>query len=166
MGALKRTMLLAAGLGGAVAGSQIPEFAQQYRQRIGGAIDELKPMVVRFDADARAAGLDRAGALGRLQDNPEPIVKARGLAAADMVARLEILEDQQRRMQGAGPFGRILVLAEEPDPQLARGTWRDFEPAIPATIEGAATAGVGFAAGAGLLALILAPFRRRSAVRA
>ncbi len=164
MGVIKRTMVLAVGLGGAVAGSQLPEFAQQYRQRIGGAIDELKPMVQRFDADAQAVGLDRGTALSRLQQSPEPIAKGRGVATADMVARLERLEGQQQQMQNAGPFQRIAVMFEEPDPQLMSGAWHDFEPAIPTTMEGALTAGAGFLGGAGLLALISAPFRRRRRV--
>ncbi len=162
MGVMKKTTLLAVGLGGAVAGSQVPEFAQQYRQRIGGAIDELKPMVQRFDAEAQAVGLDRTAALARLQQSAEPIAKGRGLATADLVARLDRLEDQQSAMRSAGPFQRIGVLFEAPDPQLMRGTWRDFEPAIPTTLEGALTAGAGFLGGAGLLTLLLAPFRRKT----
>ena len=39
--------------------SQAPEFAQQYRQRLGGALDELTAIVQRFDQDAARAGLDR-----------------------------------------------------------------------------------------------------------
>ena len=47
----------------AVTTSQLPEFAQQYRQRLGGAVDELRTIVQRFDADAQAAGMDRTQAL-------------------------------------------------------------------------------------------------------
>ena len=36
-------------LGGFLA-SQGPEFSQQYRQRLGGAIDELNRVVARFDS--------------------------------------------------------------------------------------------------------------------
>ena len=35
--------------------SQTPEFAQQYRQRLGGAVDELQRIVLQFDDDVRAA---------------------------------------------------------------------------------------------------------------
>ena len=35
---LRRGFVLAAGLAGALSASQAPEFAQQYRQRLGGAI--------------------------------------------------------------------------------------------------------------------------------
>src|SRR5258708_3513030 len=32
--------------------SQVPEFAQQYRQRLGGAIDELALIITHFDEGA------------------------------------------------------------------------------------------------------------------
>jgi hypothetical protein len=165
MGVMGRTMVLAAGLGGAVAASQLPEFAQQYRQRIGGAIDELKPMVERFDQEAQAAGTDRGGALQRLARNPDSLARDRGQASADMIARLDRLEGQQAAMRGAGPFARIAVPFEDPDPQLMNGTWRDFEPAVPTTIEGAVAAGAGFLGGAGLVGLLRWPFRRRRPAR-
>ena len=37
---------------GALTASQLPEFAQQYRQRLGGALEELRQVVADFDADA------------------------------------------------------------------------------------------------------------------
>ncbi|MBR7518809.1 DUF2937 family protein, partial [Mycobacterium tuberculosis] len=37
--------------------SQAPEFAQQYRQRLGGAVDELQTIIARFSADAARLGL-------------------------------------------------------------------------------------------------------------
>ena len=40
--------------------SQAPEFAQQYRQRLGGALDELTAIVAQFDDDARRAEIGRA----------------------------------------------------------------------------------------------------------
>jgi hypothetical protein len=35
---------------------QAPEFAQQYAQRLGGAIDELDRIVRHFDEDSRRSG--------------------------------------------------------------------------------------------------------------
>lgn len=47
---LGRMLTMAMALLGGVFFSQAPEFAQQYRQRIGGALDELKIMISEFDA--------------------------------------------------------------------------------------------------------------------
>ena len=146
-----RTLGLATGLLGAVLGSQLPEFAQQYRQRLGGALDELRPIVERFDAEARSEGLDRPAALQRLADNPDLLARRRAEAAAEAARRADRLADQQRRMGDAGSFGRIAVLLGEPDPTLWGGTIRTFEPAVPVTTEGFLAAILGFVLGRGLI---------------
>jgi hypothetical protein len=38
-------------------GSQAPEFAQQYRQRLGGALEELNRIIAEFEAEVRAENL-------------------------------------------------------------------------------------------------------------
>jgi hypothetical protein len=52
-----RRLALAIALIAGLVGSQGPEFAQQYRQRIGGALDELKRIVADFDDEAAREGL-------------------------------------------------------------------------------------------------------------
>jgi Protein of unknown function (DUF2937) len=44
-------------------GSQLPEFAQQYRQRLGGALDELMRMIGQFDTEVAARSLNRSQGL-------------------------------------------------------------------------------------------------------
>jgi len=161
---IARTLSLALGLGGALTASQLPEFAQQYRQRLGGAIDEMQAVVARFDQEAAAYRLQREEAIRRLEANADPLAKERGRAAAADAARLTRLADQRRQMEEAGPFGRIAALVTAPDPVLISGTTETFEPAIPTTMEGAVAAGGGFLAGWGLFALLRRPFRRRPRV--
>ena len=70
-------------------------------------------------------------------------------------------------MMQAGPFKRVLVMASDPDPAVLRGTLDSFEPAVPVTTEGAATAAAGVAGGWAFIRLIALPFgRRRRGVRA
>ena len=52
-------MALLVSLTGGLAASQAPELAQQYRQRLGGALDEITQVVADFDADAAQNGLRR-----------------------------------------------------------------------------------------------------------
>ncbi len=61
-----RRLAVAIGLIAGLVGSQGPEFAQQYRQRIGGALDELKRIVAAFDDEARREGLTPPQAIMRL----------------------------------------------------------------------------------------------------
>ncbi|GGH30604.1 hypothetical protein GCM10007036_41310 [Alsobacter metallidurans] len=158
---LSRTLAFAIGLLGAVAGSQIPEFGQQYRQRLGGAIDELQGALSRFDADARAVQLARPDAIARLQGNPDSLAQARGKDLAFTEQRLAALERQRERMRDAGPFGRVAVLARDSDTLVMRGAFQAFEPAVPVTLEGAVAAGLGFLAAYGVIRLAATPFRRR-----
>ena len=57
-----RILAMAGGLAGAMALSQFPEFSQQYMQRMAGAVDELRGVVLAFDQSASQAGLTRAEA--------------------------------------------------------------------------------------------------------
>lgn len=162
-----RTLMIAAGLATGVAASQAPEFAQQYRQRLGGAIDELTREVTRFNQDATDYGLTPTDALKRLSASADPVARARGTAIRDDITRLDRLTAQRAAFTGAAPLERISVLAENVDPTIARATWQDFEPAVPTTAEGAMTAGAGFLAGgtatAGLIGLLKMSFLRRRA---
>lgn len=158
-----KTRLTAALVGAATAAlaSQTPEFVQQYRQRLGGAIDELGTIVGDFDSDARALRLTREDALTRLHQSAEPVAVRRADRMREAAARLAALRDQQVEMAGAGSFGRIVVFFTGMDTTLAARTAGDFEPAVPLTLEGAVTAGAGFLAGYGGTGLAGGAIRRR-----
>jgi hypothetical protein len=151
---------VALGLFGGIAASQGPEFAQQYRQRLGGAIDELRRVVQRFEADAGANGHSREAAIGRLQTNPDDLVSRQGTAMRGNVERLERLERHRQAFVDAGPFQRLWVTARDGDLDLMEATYRDFEAALPATQEGVVAAGAGFLGGWGITLLIGGLFRR------
>ncbi len=142
-----RILALAIGLMAGLAASQGPEFAQQYRQRLGGAIDELRRVATRFESDAQMSGLSREAAITRLREQAEPLARSQGDAMERIGERLGALEAQRDAFAEAGPFSRLLVMLHRIDPGLARATYLDFEPAWPATAEGLATGGAGFAAG-------------------
>lgn len=139
-----RVLAMGIGLLGALTASQLPEFAQQYRQRLGGALDELDRVVGRFDTSAQASGLSREQAITRLREQPEPLARREGEAMGDLVDRRDRLQRQRDDFTTAGSFERMLVLIREVDPAIARATYVEFEPAVPATSEGAVAAGGGF----------------------
>ena len=58
-------------------GSQGPEFAHQYRQRIGGALDELRRIVAEFDAEAASEGLTPSEGVRRLEADSDPLARRR-----------------------------------------------------------------------------------------
>lgn len=160
-----RTLALGAGLVGAVAASQLPEYSQQYRQRLGGAIDEISRIMAEFDADAARIGMTREQGIARLSANSDPFVADRGVRLREDSARLARLQRQFASLQAAGPFARVAIMASDLDTSIAQRAWSNFEPAVPVTIEGAALGGAGFLAGYGALRFILWPVGRRRKVR-
>lgn len=128
---------------------QGPEFAQQYRQRLGGALDELRAAVVRFDADAARQGLAPAAALARLEANPEPLARDRAADMRLVVARRDRLQRQKAAFDGGG-LSRLAAAAGDFDSELARAALADFRPALPVTLDGLAAAGLGALVGLGL----------------
>ncbi len=156
-----RRFALAIGLLFAGLFSQLPEFTQQYRQRLGGAIDELNAMIERFDTEAAALSLDREQAINRLKANSDMLAKDRGRSLEDSVNRKDQLEWQKRALETAGPVRQYVVLAEGFDPGIARQAYRDYQPAMPVTTAGFFAAGVGLVVGSLLTHLVTFPIRRR-----
>jgi hypothetical protein len=87
-----------------IIGSQGPEFAEQYRQRMGGALDELKRIVAQFDAEAARHGLTPPEVVGRLEQNAEPLAREQGQDMVRTIARADRLEEELEAMQSAGPW--------------------------------------------------------------
>ena len=159
MSRIVRIAAFALGLLGAVTASQGPEFAQQYRQRLGGAIDELHRIVARFDADAAANGETRDSAIRRLRGNPDDLASRQGAAIQGNIDRLANLEVHREAMSEASPLGRLGLLLRDGDTDLLQAAYREFKPAMPVTEEGIISAAVGFVAVWGLI-LLLASFLR------
>lgn len=149
-----RSITVAAALVCGIAASQVPEYAQQYRQRLGGAVDELRTVVQSFDADAQRVGYDRVQALAALSRAEDPFPRERAKSMRATIERYERLVRQQQAFRTSGDFGRVVVLVQDLDPTLAENTWAEFEPGVPTTMEGAGAAGIGAVFGVVLVNLL------------
>ena len=129
----RRLALAIAVLAGLI-GSQGPEFAQQYRQRLGGALEELQRIVSEFDAEVRGQNLTRVEGLKRLEDNGDPLAHDRGEDMAQAIDRAKRLNEQIQAMNSAGSLGRLYVIAKTFDPEIARSTLDNYEPAEPLSL--------------------------------
>jgi hypothetical protein len=159
-------LALAIALLAGLIGSQGPEFAQQYRQRLGGAVAELNRIVAEFDAEAQRENLKPAEGLNRLEENADPLARQRGEAMAETIDRATELKEQLQAMTTAGPLTRLYVMAKDFDPEIAQSTLDNYEPATPLTFEALTAAGLGAVWGWGATHLIAWPLRRRSRLRA
>jgi hypothetical protein len=156
------------GLGLAVTLSQFPEYAQQYTQRLGGAVDELRVITEDFDRAADASGLDRQTALARYNGSADAFLADRGDSMGRTFVRYETLTETLARIEGAGPVERLQSLPAYLDTDIGRRTLENYKPALPVTIEGVLYAGAGFILGymalSGLVRFCALPFRRRQRI--
>jgi exonuclease VII large subunit len=159
-------LALAIALFAALIGSQGPEFAQQYRQRLGGAVAELNRIVAEFDAETERQNLTEAQGVNRLEENADALARQRGEAMAETIDRANELKEQLQAMMTAGPLTRLYVMAKDFDPQIAQSTLDNFEPATPLTFEALTVAGLGAVWGWLATHLVAWPLRRRSRLRA
>ncbi len=156
-----RRIALLVGLLCAALATQAPEFMEQYRQRLGGAVDELSRVLARFDSDAAQQGLSEQAGIARLRGNGDALVKQRAAAIVEDRVRLDNLKQAQADLRGEGPLARAATLLTHYDGALARGTMADFQPAVPTTPEGFVFGLAGFLVGGGVVHASGRPLRRR-----
>ncbi|MDB5535562.1 MAG: hypothetical protein JWP26_1705 [Devosia sp.] len=157
-----------AGIGGvalAVALSQFPEYAQQYTQRLGGAVDELRIVTEKFDHDAQEAGLDRQQALTRFEASSDEFLAGRGTSEAANFARYEQLSATLARIQNANAVERFQMMPAYFDTDIGARTLDNYKPAVPVTVEGILYAGGGLLVGyllmSGIWRFLAMPFKKR-----
>ncbi|MEL6967353.1 MAG: DUF2937 family protein [Pseudomonadota bacterium] len=136
MSFLKRFISLFLVAGGFALTSQGPEFAQQYRQRLGGAVEELKTVVRDLEKDASAVNKSRQEAIDGMLESTDTYIKARGESMLRTVNRYERLTDQQIQLMTSAPAWRPLVVFRSMDQKIANDAYGAFEPAVPLTVSG------------------------------
>jgi Protein of unknown function (DUF2937) len=163
---LARRLALAIAVLAGLIGSQGPEFAQQYRQRLGGALEELNRIVAEFDVETQRKNLTRAEGLNRLEHNDDPLARERGQDMGRAIERAKRLNEQIGAINSAGPLMRLYVVATSFDPEIARSTLDNYEPAEPLSVGALMAGGLAALWGWAATRLIAWPFGRRSRLRA
>lgn len=132
-GILDRLVLLAAVL----AASCVPSFIVQYRQRLGGRLDQVQSDLAPFQA---IANHDFGGDLRRLIDyhlaSQDATFHREGAALQSMVDSLARLREA---LQGLNTdlIHQCLYLLGHPDHDLLQSTWSAYQPAFTLTPQGA-----------------------------
>jgi hypothetical protein len=128
---------------GAVAFSQIPEFMQQYLQRLGGHLDEARRQLLQFQQAAAHSGLTLDRLIGQTAANADPAVSKLGGVMSEAMDRVAALETAQSAIQNASLWSRPFIFVQKVDPAIAHATWTIFKPAVPTTAEGLVYALIG-----------------------
>ena len=121
---------------GAVAFAQLPEFIQQYRQRLGGHLDEARRQLAEFTAVASHSKLTLPEFIARTAATPDPAVARLGAVVRDTLTRVNELTAAETALNQATLWGKPFVFCAHLDPAIARATLKIYLPAVPTTLEG------------------------------
>jgi exonuclease VII large subunit len=154
-----RMMIIGASALVALLTSQVPEFLQQYRQRLGGAADELRTVVRHFDEDSRRSGYQRHDALQLMKRNPERLIRDQALRMEENVSRLDRLNQQQEALSEGVTLEAFFAVLANYDPPLVEKTYDNFTPALPLTFTSLMFALLGFVTSFGVLSMFGTVFR-------
>ncbi|MCI4427899.1 MAG: DUF2937 family protein [Burkholderiales bacterium] len=136
-GVLDRFILLASFF---VAGC-VPAFITQYRQRLGGALDQVTKDLAPFQEIAKQF---HGGKMELLVDHhlyhSDPTFQAEGLAIQSMLRTLERLRAAVEAFN-ADLMHQIFALLTHSDAQIAKAAWGAYEPAFSFSAEGLLFAG-------------------------
>jgi hypothetical protein len=146
---------------GAVFAAQAPEFFQQYLQRLGGHLDEIRRQLAAFESAAHAAGKPWVQFVADTTANPDPGLAKLGSTMAATAARADELAAAHAALLDASVWSRPWAFFAHLDLEIAHATAAVFKPAVPTTIEGAVYAALGIGVAFGLWHfLIRLPLRR------
>jgi hypothetical protein len=119
-----------------VAGGLVPGFIAQYRQRLGGRLDQarldLEPWLKIAD---RHHGGDIEALIGYHLQSTDPTFHAEGAAVRMLVDSVQHLQTAVDALQGS-LFQQAAYLALHADPGLARATFSDWVPVFALSAEG------------------------------
>lgn len=147
-GLLDRLVLLA----GTIAGGCIPGFIQQYRQRVGGRLDQIQLDLAPFQEIARRYHDGNMDALVRHHlASSDPSFHAEGQALQDMLESLHRLQAMAEGLAGT-VWQQIVFLLRHYDADIGAATLRDHVPTFSLDPDGLLVA---FTVGLTLWALFL-----------
>ena len=133
------------GVVGAVLFSQVPEFIQQYLQRLGGHLDEAQRQLARLRGAAEASGLTMEQLAARTAADPDAAIGKLGAVLREAITRVHRLDEAEAAIRQASLWTKPFVFARYADGEIVHATARVFRPAVPTTVEGAVYALAGMA---------------------
>lgn len=123
-GLLDRLVLVA----GTLAGGCVPGFIQQYRQRVGGRLDQVQLDLAPFQEIARRFhGGDMDSLVHHHLSSPDPSFNAEGQALQGMLDALQRLQAMAEGLSGT-LWQQIAFLLRHYDADIGAATWRDHVP--------------------------------------
>ena len=127
----------------AIAASQGQVFMTQYLHQLGGQLEAAREQVNAVETGLRYKLMSET---------------VRGEIETQARNRAHALQSSYDAVAHTNLFVRPIALARSGDPKLIEGTWRDFVPALPLTIEGIVYGVVGMIVGFAAYEVVKLPF--------
>ncbi|MDF3056294.1 MAG: hypothetical protein K0R17_509 [Rariglobus sp.] len=130
---------------GAVAFCQLPEFIQQYLQRLGGHLDEARHQLAVFETTAASPpfNLTLPQYIERTSANSDRAVAQLGPIMQNSLDRVNELASAESALRNASIWERPFVFFANLDRSIASATLDVYKPAVPTTTEGLLYAAAG-----------------------
>lgn len=128
---------------GAVAFCQLPEFIQQYLQRLGGHLDEARRQLAIFENTAAQSQLTLAQFIERTSANTDAAVARLASVMQGALDRVSELTAAESALRNAPIWNKPFVFFANLDHSIASATLEVYKPAVPTTTEGLIYAAAG-----------------------
>jgi hypothetical protein len=134
-------------IAGALILSQLPQYLQQYTQRLGGHADETRLQVEQLHALAAHSGKSLAQYIHKFMVNNDLDFARHGEWMQQLVDRHARLSMAWESMLNATPLTRLYAYLAHLQSDVAKATLAFFQPALPLTVEAGVYALIGAALG-------------------
>ena len=125
--------------------SQFPAFTEEYQQRLGGTVDELRIITEEFDRTAANQNMTRNQAL--MANTGAQFLGIRVDDLPDTFVRYEQLSEDQQVLANADTIKRFTSFLRMTDNQLVNATWNAHKFAVPTNTDGFVFALIGVMGG-------------------
>lgn len=147
-------------IAGVFAGSQIPEFIQQYSQRLAGHVHELERLLAQLRQTASYSNKTLDQYIQKFMASSDPDFASQGHFMNGIFTRWEELNQALNHLSQSSPWSRPFIFWGDFQYDIARSAFDSFQPAINLTLEGLCYAGLGGVAAWALFRLISAAISR------
>jgi hypothetical protein len=121
---------------GAFMGSQIPEFMQQYTQRLGGHVDELSHLLKMVKQSAALSNKNMETYIQKFMTQGDPDFVHQGEFMSSLLSRWEQLSNSLARVMESSIWAKPYVFFTNVDGEIFTSTAKSFQSGFALTIEG------------------------------
>jgi hypothetical protein len=132
---------------GAFIGSQIPEFMQQYTQRLAGHVDELQRLLNQIRQVATYSNKTLEQYIQKFISSSDPDFVHQGEFMQGMLVRCDELYQSLIHLMHSSMWMRPFTFFKELQYDIAHSTFVSFQPGINLSLEGLCYAGMGVGLG-------------------